>query len=182
MSTTKTDLLFHPIRARIIVEISGGRQTAKELAKIMPNVPKTTLYRHIKALADGGILEVVEENPIRGTVERVYALNRAAADPAPEDLDQMTREDYEQAFTLFMAGILGDFTRYLDSKGAEKIDAVADGLKFGKAQLHLMESEYEALLAKVYGALEDVLGNEPSPDRKRRIVSVTFMPTGDKEN
>jgi DNA-binding transcriptional ArsR family regulator len=180
MSTAKTDLLFHPIRARIIVEISGGRQSAKELAETMPNVPKTTLYRHIRALADGGILEVVEEIPIRGTVERVYALNMAAVDPDPAELDQMTREDYEQAFTLYVAGILGDFTRYLDSKGMEKIDVVADGLKFGKAQLHLTELEYEALLAKVYGALEDVLGNEPSSDRKQRIVSVTFMPTGDK--
>ena len=182
MSATKTDLLFHPIRARIIIEISGGRQSAKELAEIMPNVPKTTLYRHIRALADGGILKVVEEIPIRGTVERVYALDMAATDPTPEELDQMTREDYEQAFTLFVAGILGDFTRYLDSKGAEKIDIVADGLKFGKAQLHLTDMEFEALLTKVYGALEEVLGNEPSSDRKRRIVSLTFMPASHAQN
>ena len=131
MSAPKTDLLFHPIRARIIVEISGGRQSAKELAETMPNVPKTTLYRHIRALADGGILEVVEEIPIRGTVERVYALNMAAVDPDPAELDQMTREDYEQAFALYVTGSLADFTRYLDSNGVEKIDVVADGLKFG---------------------------------------------------
>jgi DNA-binding transcriptional ArsR family regulator len=180
MSSTKTHLLFHPIRARIIVEISGGRQTAKELAEVMLDVPKTTLYRHIRALADGGILKVVEEVPIRGTVERVYALDMVAADPSPEELDQMSREDYEQAFTLFVASNLGDFTRYLESKGAEKIDVMADGLKFGKVQLHLTELEYEALLAKVYGALEEVLGNEPAPDRKRHIVSVTFIPAGDK--
>jgi DNA-binding transcriptional ArsR family regulator len=180
MSTAKADLLFHPIRARIIVEISGGRQTAKELREIMPNVPKTTLYRHIRILADNGVLEVVAEIPIRGTVERVYALNMAAADPTPEELDQMGREDFEQAFTLFAAGILGDFTRYLDSKGDKKIDVVADGLKFGKAQLYLTELEYEVLLTKVYGALEEVLRNEPSQDRKRRIVSLAFVPTGDK--
>ncbi|HSG14896.1 MAG TPA: helix-turn-helix domain-containing protein [Anaerolineae bacterium] len=179
MPASKTELLFHPIRARIIVEISGGRQTAKELAEIMPNVPKTTLYRHIRALADGGILKVVEEIPIRGTVERVYALDMVAADPSPEELDQMSREDFEHAFTLFVTGLLGDFTRYLDSRSGAKLDVAADGLRFGKAQIHLTESEYEALLTKVYGALEDVLSNEPAPGRKRRLVSITFIPTGD---
>ena len=180
MSGSRADLLFHPIRARIIVEVSGRQIKAKELAERMPGIPKTTLYRHINALTEGGILIVVEENQIRGTVERVYALNRQAADLSPEELDQMGREDYEQAFTLFVMSLLGDFSRYLDSQEDESIDLATGGLKFGKVQLHLTDEEFEALQAQVYGVLEAALGNNPGPGRKPRITSVSFIPTGSK--
>lgn len=179
MSNPRADLIFHPIRARIIVQVSGRRVTAKELAESMPEIPRTTLYRHINALTEGGILVVVEKNQVRGTVERVYALDREATDLTPEELSQMTKEEYEQAFTLFVTSLLGDFSRYLDSRAPESIDLVADGLRFGKVQLHLTEAEFEALQIRVYGALESVVGNGPSQGRKRRIASVTFIPTGD---
>ena len=179
MSKSRADVIFHPIRARIIVEVSGRRITAKELSEAMPGIPRATLYRHINTLTEGGILVVVEENQVRGTVERVYALNREVTDLSPEELSQMTRGDFEQAFTVFVTGLLGDLTRYLDSREPENIDLVADGLKFGKVQLYLTEAEFEALLAQVYGAIESVVGNEPARDRRPRIASVTFIPTGD---
>ena len=177
MSNSRADLILHPVRARIIVEVSGRRITAKELAESMPEIPMTTLYRHINALTEGGILAVVEENQVRGTVERVYALDREATDLTPEELSQMTREDYEQLFTIFVTSLLGDFLRYLDSRDPENIDLVADRLKFGKVKLHLTDAEFEALLVQVYGAIESVVGNEPSLDRKQRIASVAFIPT-----
>ena len=177
VSNSRADLILHPVRARIIVEVSGTRITAKELSERMPEIPMTTLYRHINALTEGGILAVVEENQVRGTVERVYALDREATDLTPEELSQMTREDYEQLFTIFVTSLLGDFSRYLDSREPENIDLVADGLKFGKVKLHLSEAEFEALLVQVYGAIESVIGNESSLDRKPRIASITFIPT-----
>ncbi len=182
MSNSKSNLIFHPIRMRIIVEVSGRRVTAKELAETMPDIPRTTLYRHINALTEGGILAVVEENQIRGTVERVYALDRAAADLTPEDLSQMAKEDYEQAFAMFVTSLLGDFSRYLGGRGEKKIDLVADGLRFGKLQLYLSEEEFEALFAQMNKSIESVLGNEPSHDRKRRIFSIMFIPTSDVES
>jgi len=180
VSNSRADLILHPVRARIIVEVSGRRITAKELAESMPEIPMTTLYRHINALTEGGILAVVEENQVRGTVERVYALDREATDLTPEELSQMTREDYEQLFTIFVTSLLGDFSRYLDSREPENIDLVADGLKFGKVKLHLTDAEFEALQIQVYGAIESVVGNEPSLDRKPRIASVTFIPTSNR--
>jgi DNA-binding transcriptional ArsR family regulator len=161
------------------VEVSGRQVTAKELAETMPDIPRTTLYRHIRALTEGGLLVVVEENQIRGTVERVYALNRARVDLTSEDLSQMTKVDFEHAFTMFVSSLLGDFSRYLDDQDEENIDLVSDGLKFGKVQLQLSEEEFEALFAQLNQAIEYEVENEPSPDRKRRIFSFAFIPTSD---
>ncbi len=65
----------------------------------------------------------------------------------------------------------------MDSREPEEIDLVADGLKFGKVQLHLTDPEFEELQSQVYGAIETVVGNELSPERKPRIASVAFIPT-----
>jgi DNA-binding transcriptional ArsR family regulator len=177
--SSRVDLIFHPIRARIIVQLSGRQAAAKELAQSMPDIPRTTLYRHLNALTEGGILNVVEENPIRGTVERVYALDRAAADLTQEELGQMDKEDYERIFTLFATSLLGDFSRYLNSREPENIDLDADGIKFGKAMLYLSDEEFEALQLKVYGSIEAVLGNEPSTNRKPRIAAIAFIPASE---
>ena len=179
MTNSKVNLIFHPIRIRIIVEVSGRRVTAKKLIETMPDIPRTTLYRHIRALTEGGVLAIVEENQVRGTVERVYALNRTAADLTSEDLSQMTKKDYEQAFALLVTSLLGDFSRYLGDQPEEKTDLVAKGLRFGKVQLYLNEEEFGALFAQLNKSIESVLGNEPSHDRNRRIFSYTFIPTSD---
>ncbi len=69
-------VLLNPIRMRIIQHLSTLKTiTAGELVTFMPDVPRTTLYRHINILQKANILMVAKENRVRGTVEKVYALN-----------------------------------------------------------------------------------------------------------
>ena len=74
------DLLLHPVRLRIVHAMSGGRtRTTSELCARLPDVPKTTVYRHVGLLAEGGMLEVAEEQRVHGAVERHYRLRRDRA-------------------------------------------------------------------------------------------------------
>jgi len=176
MPGAKADLILHPIRMQIIAAISTYRATAKELGEAMPEVPQTTLYRHINALVEGGILKIVEENPIRGTVERVYAL---AAPPtlAPEDLQGMTKQDYEQVFTMILTTLMSDARRYLASKpDSGEIDLLADGVEFSKIQLNLSDEEYKAMNRQIVDMMMAAANNEPSPKRRRRVFSYLFIP------
>lgn len=176
MPSPKADLMLHPIRMRIITAISNYRLTAKELAESLPDVPQTTLYRHINALAEGGLLKVVEENPIRGTIERVYAL---AAPPSltPEDLQGMTKRDYEQAFTMILTTFMSDARRYLDSKpDDEEINLRADGVEFSKIQLYLSDEEYQAMNRQISDLMMAAAENKPAPGRRQRIFSYLFIP------
>ena len=179
MPASKLDLVIHPIRYRIIVEISGARMTAKDLAKAMPDIPQATLYRHINALVEGGIISVVAENPVRGTVERVYAIEDNAVNLSPEDIQDMTKEDYERAATVFFTSFLGDVARYLDSKGEGKIDPYTDGMSISKVQLHLTDEEFEVMNQQICDLMLAAMQNEPSPERKRRIFAYMFIPTED---
>ncbi len=107
MPASKADLILHPIRLRILTAISSYRMTAREIGEALPDIPQTTLYRHINTLMEGGLLKIVEEKPIRGTIERTYALT-APPSLTSEDMVGMSRQECEQAFTMFLSTLMSD--------------------------------------------------------------------------
>jgi hypothetical protein len=48
--------------------------TTSQLAAELDDVPSGSLYRHVTILTRAGVLHVVAQHQIRGTVERTYAL------------------------------------------------------------------------------------------------------------
>jgi DNA-binding transcriptional ArsR family regulator len=172
----KQDLIFHPVRLRIIAAISNQQVTAHDLAAALPDVPLTTLYRHLNALAKGGILNVVAENPIRGTVERVYRLSSPSL-LNETDLRGMPRQDCERAFNVFVSALLSDARRYLDTKEeGEAIDLVRDGVEVSKVQLWLSDKEHKALNREMLKHLVVAAENAPAAGRRRRVYSYVSMP------
>ncbi len=126
MSHSKADLILHPIRMRILVAVAGKQMTAQQLASALPDVAQATLYRHINRLAKGGALTVVKERPVRGTVEKVYALDQQGAWLGAADVENFSKDDHIRTFTAFVASLLGDFGQYVAS--TEKPDLAADGV------------------------------------------------------
>jgi DNA-binding transcriptional ArsR family regulator len=171
---SSADLLLHPIRLRVIQALAGGRRRSPgELAEELSDVPQASLYRHIRTLADAGVLAVVEERPARGTPQRVYALVEGAASLSPEDLAQATAEDHLRYFTVFLAGLLDDFGRYLQR---EPVDFVADGVGYRQIPLELSDQEFAELAGRLNAALAPVIANRPRPDRTRRMLTTILMP------
>lgn len=73
MVQSSFDLLMHPVRMQIIQAFIGGkRMSVQELGGRLAEVPPATLYRHLNALVEGGVLTVAEERRVRGAIERVY--------------------------------------------------------------------------------------------------------------
>jgi DNA-binding transcriptional ArsR family regulator len=171
---TGPDLLLHPVRLRVIQALAGGqRLSVSELGDRIGDVPAATLYRHVATLADAGVLGVVDERPARGTPERVYALVEGAASLGPEALADATPEDHLRWFTLFLAGLLGDFGRYV---AGGRVDVVADGVGYRQLPLELSDEELAELAGRLNAALLPVLHNPPAPERRRRILTTIVLP------
>lgn len=170
---TKPDILLHPVRMRIVQAIAGRRRSAKELGDQLGDVPTATLYRHVQVLADAGIIAVVEQRPARGTPERVYALVQGMGDVGPEEMTAATPEDHMRFFSMFTAGLLGDFARYLE---AGPPDLVADGVGYRQVPLELTDQEFAELAGRLNAALMPVIGNKPAPGRRRRMFTTVVMP------
>ncbi len=64
-------LLTDPFKLKLLEQFGDQPVTTKQVAdKLGEKAPR--LYRHVDALFDAGLLELVEEKPKRGTVERYY--------------------------------------------------------------------------------------------------------------
>jgi DNA-binding transcriptional ArsR family regulator len=176
MPKTKLDLMVHPIRLRIITAISADRVTAKDLAKALPDIPQTTLYRHINVLVDGGLLQIVDEIPQRGTVERVLSFKNPPS-LEQEDLKGLTKEEYLDVFTVIVSTMLTEAISYINCvPEGEEIDLITAGFDFNKIQLNLSDEEFNSLQRSLFDLMMAAAKNKPSNDRKRRTFSYLFIP------
>ena len=171
---TSADLLLHPVRLRIVQAFLGDRAlTTAELRSELPDVPAASLYRHIARLVDAGVLSVVSERRVRGALERTYILRVAAAHIGVGEVERMSVDDHRQAFIAFVAGLLGDFDRYL-ARG--DIDLLRDGVSYNLAGMWLSDAELMEFLRDISRIFEPRLANPPGPGRKRRILGSVLLP------
>jgi DNA-binding transcriptional ArsR family regulator len=169
------DLLLHPVRLRIVYALSGGRvRTTADLCASLPDVPKTTVYRHVGLLAEGGVLEVAGEQRVRGAVERHYRLRRDAAVIDAEAGASMSLEDHRHGFAAAMAALHAEFNAYLDRPGA---DPSADLVGYRQGIMWLSEDEITEMADEVGAVFAARAGNQAAPGRRPRLVSLIQFPT-----
>ncbi|MGW8552480.1 helix-turn-helix domain-containing protein [Streptomyces tubercidicus] len=169
------DLLLHPVRLRITHAMSGERTcSAAELCAVLPDVPKTTVYRHVGLLAEGGVLEVADETRVRGAVERRYRLRRDRMTVEPEAGASMSLDDHRRGFASAMAALLAEFNTYLDRPGA---DPFADSVGYRQGTLWLSPDELAEMISEWRHSYASRAANGPAPGRSPHLVSAIFFPT-----
>ncbi|MGW4249053.1 helix-turn-helix domain-containing protein [Nocardia sp. NPDC004722] len=168
------DLLLHPVRLRIVHALSGGRtRSATELCEHLIDVPRTTIYRHLGLLVDGGVLEVAEERRVRGAVERSY---RVAADRPTitvEDGAAMTLDEHRRGFATSMAVLIAEFNAYLDQPDA---DPVGDSVMYRQGTVWLSPEELDAMLTGLREVVAQFTGNQPQEGRRAYLMSPVQFP------
>jgi len=170
MAETGADVILHPERMRIISTLFRRQLTTQQIGAALPEVAQATLYRHLSRLVKAEVVTIVAQRPVRGVLEKVYAL---AEDSVQLDPRGMGREDWERGFAAFTASLLGQFTAYLRQEGA---DPASDGVSFRTGALHLSDAELAQLRADLQAAVVPFLGCPPSPERRRRLLSTVLMP------
>ncbi|WNE97527.1 helix-turn-helix domain-containing protein [Streptomyces luomodiensis] len=168
------NLLLHPVRMRILQTLVGADElTTAQLRDRLPEVPPATMYRHIATLTQAGILEVVHERRIRGTVERSY---RVRQDKALVDTDArtaMTKDDHRQAFTVFTGALMADFDRYLSRDDTEP---AREGVVYRQGAVWLTEDEFAELVEEIEAAVARRAHATPGDGRTRHIISFVLVP------
>src|SRR5258708_6825133 len=159
---------------RLLVALARRQLTAGQLSALLPDIPQATLYHHLGILTRAGLLHVVSERPVRGTLEKRYALADDTALLSPADLAHASREDHLRYFTLFVASLLADFARYLQQDAP--LDLLADGVGYRETPFYLSDEEFAQAAAAVNHALLPFLGNQPAPHRRRRLLATILFP------
>lgn len=171
-------LLVHPVRLRIVFAMSGGHTlTTSDLCARLPDVPKTSVYRHVGLLAEAGVLEVAAEQRVHGAVERHYWLRQERAVVDADMAAAMSLDDHRRAFAAGMAAVLAEFNAYLDRDGA---DPTADKVGYRQGVLWLSPDELTTLIDGLRSVIRTVVDNEPAPGRSPHLVTAIFFPTAER--
>lgn len=170
-----TDILLNPVRMRIVQHLMLHQpSTTQEIGEHLTDIPKASLYRHLKKLTDSGLVCVVSENRVRGTVERVYALGKTE----PKGGDE--KQKMKQALESTMLTLLGEFERYLSREDA---DMLRNKFSMQTATLLLTDEEFAQFAREISLTYARVLDNKPDGGRKMRRVTMIISPvtSGDSD-
>jgi len=170
--TPVTDVLLHPIRWRIVQRVLGRELTTTDLKRDLPDVPATTLYRHVAALIDAGYLTVVRERKIRGTTERTLSLDQTKVGRIDQrEARAMTPDQHRQAFLLMLTGLAADFDRLVDRGD---LYPRLDQLGYAQLALYVNPAELETVRQGINALLEPHL--QESPGKDRVVLSFIALP------
>lgn len=173
MTESLIDLIIHPVRLRILQLLGLGPLTTHQIAGALPDVPASSIYRHVKLLHRHNLIRVVETHRVRSLEERVYALARPPR-LGEADLAGMTADDHVRSFTLYTAALIQDFANYVQSAGDFR--PLEDRAGYSEALMYATAEEIDAVGQAINAALAPLLTNGPGAGRRLRKLSVISHP------
>ena len=85
----------------------------------------------------------------------------------------MTLDDHADAFLAYVAGLLGDFDRYIASVPEHPGQ---DGAGYRVAAMWLTDAELADYLRELAAISQARLANAPGPGRRRRMLYTVLLP------
>jgi DNA-binding transcriptional ArsR family regulator len=161
-----------------VIALQDRQLTPRQISTYMEDVPLTTLYRHINLLLSAGMLEIVEERRVHGTVERVFTVVEANTFLTEEDRAQLTAEDITGLVGALTGTVQEAFRRY--TRFATLPPAQRDISLVAKS-LSLTEDEYQALRKILMEFMSAHAGRSEAPGRQRRMVAFFSAPDFEPE-
>ena len=170
---SKADLILHPVRMQIIQRLAKGKANVQELMDALTDIPQATLYRHLKTLTDHGILHIVEEKKIRGTLERTYSLKEHdAAHINAEEASNWDKDEHMQMFMTYMAGLINKTERYLDGP----TDMHQDVFGYSQVDLHLTPEQWQEFTQDLQHIFGKYTSQQPTDETKSATMAQLFIP------
>jgi DNA-binding transcriptional ArsR family regulator len=149
-------LLTDPFKLKLLERFGGDPVTTKQVADQMgEKAPR--LYRHVDALFDAGLLELVEEKPKRGTVERYFRTIASRFEVDPE-LFTTSAEQRDKGIEM-MRSLIRDTESELVSIMSRADDSSLDAGLLMRVAVRGTEDEIEKLGKKLQEWLEECQAN-----------------------
>jgi len=172
----KADLILHPVRFRILQTLPGETLTTQEIAERLADVPKSSLYRHLKLLLEGEMIVVAEARLVNGIQEKTYQL---AQRPylGPDDMADLSAAEHVQYFTTYIMNVLREFANYAETAGKTgSLDLLADRVGYSEAVFYAAPAEMDTLEADINAAFAKIGENGPGNGRVKRKFAFISHP------
>jgi DNA-binding transcriptional ArsR family regulator len=162
----------------ILQTLAGQQLTTQEISEALPSVPKSSIYRHLKSLYDGGMVEVAETRPVKGLQEKVYRLSQAPY-LGPEDMSGLNKEEHLRYFASYLATLLQGFADYLEA--SKMLDLLADRVGYTEAKIYANTEDLDQFGKDLNQLLAPLLKNKSGKDRHRHKIAFVSYPVHHEE-
>jgi DNA-binding IclR family transcriptional regulator len=168
--------MSNPTAFRLLAVIGmRGPQTTGEIARVLADVPTSSLYRQLTRLRNAGVLRVSAERRARGAVERTYALSsRDAGALQPADLVNLPISQLRSTFRNFLATMVADASAYIESLAFSRNRSL---IRAGLAVTKLTDEEFVKVMQDLGAAITQHKHRaEAPPSARRRHFYIIALP------
>lgn len=167
----KFDVINHPVRMRIFQTLYSGPYSINQLSRLLPDVPRPSLYRHIHKMLDAGVITVAGTRHVNGIEERFFTAIDGRIDP---DIAKQTDGIQKLAdhISIYGAIVAQDLARYLIEYGPPDLESIA-------ARDHTFwatDEEFQHLRETIYQLLHQLEQNPPAAGRTLRRLFIMGHP------
>lgn len=165
-----------PIKGKIMLEVSSaGTASVKYLCERCPDVPRSTMYRHLSKLEKEGLLEVVSTRRVRGTVEKTYRFVGITSD---YQNDELSREMVMRLFAQYCMKFFEEFENNLPEKVSKSNPTV---MAFTAAPVFATDDEMMRFTESVGRMISALSENKATEDRNAHTVGFMITPPKNKQ-
>jgi DNA-binding transcriptional ArsR family regulator len=170
--------MSHPLRVRILAILQERRASPNELAGVLGATLGTVAY-HVRTLHQLGLIELVDETPVRGAVEHHY---RAKIRP------NVTKEAWASASPVAKQAAIGSSLQMIDeyarasaaAGGFDRPDAALARMSLrldekGWQQMVKLTERFVADAEKVEAAAQERIGRHAEAERVIDVGAVLML-------
>jgi DNA-binding transcriptional ArsR family regulator len=161
-------LLSHPVRLRIIETLRILElASTQDICDFLDDVPASSIYRHLRLMREGGLIDVAETRTVNGSIERLYELRM------PSGAEVIERDEYVslslerklQHFSTVINSFMASLPDYLGSD--PPVDEVFREVRTPTQFFYATPEELREIWKQIDAIIEKARTNPPSGGRKR---------------
>lgn len=158
-------VLSNPVRIQVMQYLqTHGEATTKQLSEAISDVPAPTLYRHINTLLKEEVLLVKEERKVRGSLERLLAIN-------VEKMSEAADSNISEIAYQFLMELYMKFQKYGCKQNA---NPQKDRLSLRTCVLTLTDDSFDRFMQDIAAVIDKY--REAEVNGKLRSVSFISAP------
>lgn len=164
-------ILSNPVRMQVMQYLQvHGEATTKQISEAITDVPAPTLYRHINTLLKEEVLLVKEERKVRGSLERLLAIN-------VEKMAGTVNSSISETAYQFLMGLFMKFQKYSSKEDA---DPQKDRLSLRTCVFTLTDGSFDSFMQEIGTVMEKYQKTEGNG--KLRSISFISAPIEEEGN
>ncbi|MCP1103334.1 DNA-binding PadR family transcriptional regulator [Aequitasia blattaphilus] len=178
MNQKLIDCFMNPVMCRLFMDISANAEmTARQLAESHPDIAQATLYRHLKRMVKDGVIVVVKEKPVRGTIEKTYSISDEFEKGLEDIVESNSGEAYMMLFMQYTSILIKSFQNYCKQ---DDIDIRKDISAFNIRPIYASNEELESAIIRIMEVVAELACNEPAENRRLRNIGLVVTPPEEK--